>query len=299
MGCPELWADAWDLSVGDNIRGVATAHDGEWVIVLWANFVDTGTFYVYDRTTTVELFTKDIELGTGVHRQNFTADNDGNVYYYEETATNFRIWQIDLNDLSSGFETTTISNASDLDGPSWSPYDGFIYDLRRRTTPEVNLVRWSIADLTTHTTLTTHIPASAPGVSDEPVFTPDGAIWYGVTDISSESLYRYFEGIATNLAPSPSPGSGTVLPTVQNTAVYRTSSATPTKEINSSGDVTDATCVLQPAGSAVGTARVNVGANGLVSFLYPTSGGSGRYIYLGNFEEEVIAPTGGWSSMWG
>lgn len=305
MACPTLWADAWDLSVGDNVRGVATAHDGEWVIALNANFVDSGTFYVYDRETKAELFTKDIELGTGVHRSNFTADNDGNVYYWEQTATVYRLWQIDLNDLSSGFEVTDISTSAVMDGPSWNPNDGLIYDLSRTPTTTLKLLRFNIADITNELAIWTGTGATTWIFTDGVVFDNEGGIWWGAeNDVG--------EGVKAWRALETSPGSYLVskydsaemsatsdshgIPTTDLTLMYRRTSAEITKEVQVGGSIIDSACIL-PSAAGVGTGRVNCGVNNLVSFLYPTSSGSGRYIYLPGEPTSELTGTA-WAVGW-
>lgn len=227
-------------------------------------------------------------------------DDDGIVYGWCELTTAFFQWELYRMDLATGATTLEwqlngIGGGSYTSGIAWNPHDGHLYCLAspQPSSPGMfELWRFDRSNLAAGPTVLDAAVASASSddVSDVPVFTADGGLWYTINPLFGDSYpVRYDLHTSTKSTPAVTGSSDAVPVPASDAQVWYPSAA--------GGVLLDAFSV-EPGGCPLfdsgGTVIVSTGASGLVTFVYPSTGGIGTAVYQHQIGPPPMPPTGGW-----
>lgn len=208
---------------------------------------------------------------------NMAVDPNGYAYVWA-MSTGFgymRLFRIDILGASaSAIAAATSADAVyKLGGPSWNPYDNNLYDMFDSGFGGYTLQTWTFGVLGS---VASYSRTYSHQRSDMQSFTADGGIWFDLEDQAGSGgteTVRYESG--SSIYAGAAATSNTVVP-VPRTSDTVWSSQNGGEIIHSDGTVEASDCSLFESS---GTARVHCGADGLITFLYPTLGGAGTAIY--------------------
>lgn len=310
LTCPTLVADVPVVTVpifgGYPEAYGACTWDGGTKITLWLDFAIMATFSYPDFTLldTVNMVT--IAPPTfQFYQGNFAVTDEGLLFLWGVLAStdNFELFRYDLvggGSVTSVYDLDVYGSsigatAIRVDGPAYNPYDGYIWDMLAISggPNTLRLARWDPAnpsaidvvdDLETYSNVT--------AVGDTLTFTQDGGVWlsYGTVTPSSggSAVARRWQGGTLQSADYDTVAASDGIPipydterTFWNSVLYG--------GIVFSPDMSHEPTDCEPFAGADfsdGTVQVHSGIDGLTTFIWPTFGGAGRYIY----EQRSFAP---------
>lgn len=283
--CPTLVVDTFSLpEIGHQVHAAGTYSNDSRI---W--FFDAlGNFYVYTYPGLVHVVTR---TATSPNTGNAAVTEAGIAYYFGfATLGGSSFFDLRRINLATGSTTTGLWNETDdgrrFTGPSHNPHDGRIYFGRLNHGGTGYWVRayWPLISAVVGIDDVGADLGTITGASDSFGFTDDGAVWWliqGPGPASTIRLYRYDPDAAASAFVQLSTGSLTghgadaMVPNLA-TVLYHDWVAVAAARRKADLTLAGAGCSLFGTGA---TARVSTSATGRSTFLYPTSGGLGRYVY--------------------
>lgn len=292
LGCPELIHTFDDYPWWPT--AVCTWANGTRISVLNSGDSEIHTFTLPSFSPLTVYNMDDQWPGWGFMNPNMCVTDDGVAFFWgaDGTGSNLDLYSLDLTtgvasrpyrlDDYPGGPTT-----NNTDGPSYNPYDGYIYDNIGFLSPinEVRLVRIDPSNPSDdpETVFVVGAYSAVENVGESIAFTRDGAIWISYSNSISvgASPVRILNGAdsypdttleaSSDGAPIPYGRDSVYFPTVSPTGGAWVVTGT----LDGSGDLVtqESTCDVWDL-SPSGTARVSTGTAGFSVFLYPTVSGA-------------------------
>ncbi len=283
QACPTFLVDTLDLN-GNGADGLATWDGGTKITIKDNDQVRTYSFPDFTL-----LYENDLGASGpptwAFAKSNMAVTEDGIAFIWIVLSSTFfaELYRYDIaadsGSIVYSLDSLTGMSGIIADGPSWNPYDGYLYEFmglnRSVGTDTSEIWRWDLANLAN--------PSSEIVVANNPnaggdtlVFTHDRNIWGNNGEGGPESPFRYdpFIDVVDFFDPVAGVTDGIAVPRSKRSVFF--ASTTGGKTLFSDLSFRDTECSLFESS---GTARATTNVSGLTVFLYPTTVGIGTLIY--------------------